>query len=67
MPYYKAVIEVLVNVEDEAEACDAISEALRPILRTFEPASCWIDWRYHNSNSVPHGPFQHPPRGFEYA
>lgn len=44
---YKATVEVFVAVNSEGEACDAIAEALRPLLREFAgPESCWIDWRY---------------------
>jgi len=64
--YYRATIEVLVDVEDEASACDAISEAIRPMLREFyegENETNWIDWRYAN-----HGdPAPHSGKGFEYA
>lgn len=35
MAYYKATIEILVDVGCEAEACDCISETMRPLLREF--------------------------------
>lgn len=65
MPLYKATIEVLVDVANEDEACDAISEAIRPMLRTFEPSSSWIDWRYANGGL--NVPYEHDGQGFEYA
>lgn len=64
MRYYKATIEVLVLVNDESEACDAISEAIRPMLREFDPNSSWIDWRYCDAASYP---VPHDGAGFEYA
>lgn len=65
MAYYKAQIEVLVDAENEAEACDAISEGLRPMLREFSPTPTnWIDWRYSDSASYP---VSHDGTGFEYA
>ena len=62
---YKATIEVLLDVEGFGEACDAISEALRPMLREFcdEGDTSWIDWRY-----APDGdPAPHDGEGFEYV
>lgn len=44
--YYIATIQVLVAADSEGEACDAMAEAIRPILRDFCPESSWIDWRY---------------------
>lgn len=68
MPYYKATIEVLVEVNSEAEACDAIAEAIRPILKMFSPPeaapSAWVDWRYANGHAIPE---PHNGEGFEYA
>lgn len=43
---FKATIHLFVDVEDEPEACDCISEALRPLLRRFEPESSVVDWSY---------------------
>lgn len=64
MAYYKATIEVLVDVNDETEAADAISEAMRPLLREFTPISSVIDWKYANTNLVPS---PDSGEGFEYA
>ena len=66
MPYFKAKIEVLIEVENEAEACDAIAEAIRPMLKEFydgEYETAWVDWRY-----TPNG-HPEPDSGadFEYA
>jgi len=62
MTYYKATIEILVDVEDEASACDCIAEAMRPLLREFTPSSSVIDWRY-----LADAPQPHDGEGFEYA
>lgn len=59
--YYKATIEILVEVEGYGEACDCLSEALRPILKNFEPNSSVIDWRYVVGPEVDSG------EGFEYS
>ena len=65
MAYYKATIEILVNVADETHACDCISEALRPLLREFAgPDSSVIDWRYAGAEGYPD---EHNGDGFEYA
>ena len=64
MPYFKATIELLVEADDDTEAADAISEGMRPMLKTFEPLSSWIDWRYSDCSIMP---FQHSGEGFEYA
>ena len=33
MAYFKATIEILVDADGEAEACDCVSETLREVLR----------------------------------
>jgi len=43
---YKATIEILVDVANEIEACDCLSEALRPLLKIYEPQSSIVDWAY---------------------
>lgn len=63
--YFKATIDVLIEADNEAEASDAISEALRPMLKEFEPSSSWIDWRYADS-TLAH-PLPDSGEGFEYA
>lgn len=64
LTYYKVTIEVLVEVDSETEACDAISETMRPLLREFAGSdSCIIDWRHLNCDS----PIPHDGSGFEYA
>ena len=57
--YLKAQIEVLVDVEGEAEACDMLAEMLRPHMRYFNPESCFIDWHYG------YRWFEHDGDGFE--
>jgi hypothetical protein len=65
MQYYKATIEVLIEADSEADACDAINEGLRPLLREFcEDETPWIDWRYFTEET---GPKEHDGEGFEYA
>lgn len=64
MAYHIATIQILVDVEDEGEAADLISETLREHLREFNPASAIIDWRYSDTA----GDWQpHDGEGFEYA
>ena len=64
MAYFKATIEVLVDVASEAEACDAISEAIRPMLQEFGADSAWVDWRYCDAASYP---TPSNGAGFEYS
>lgn len=64
MGYYKATIEILIWVDDEGEACDCISETMRPLLREFAgPESSVIDWRYAENG----GPEPDSGVGFEYS
>ena len=49
MAFYRATIDVLLQCDSEAEACDAVTEALWPLLKTCadEPSeTAWIDWKY---------------------
>lgn len=66
LPYFKATIEVLLKVDSDAEACDAIAEPIREMLNAFQKdgdESAWIDWKY-----APNGhPEPHDGAGFEYA
>lgn len=65
MGYFKASIEMLIEAENEASACDAVSEGLRPTLREFTAGgeSDLIDWRY-----APGGdPAPSDGEGFEYG
>ena len=57
----EAVIKIKVEAWDQAEALDAISEALRPLLRTYTPQSSIIDWLYV---SLPQEPLY--PQEYEY-
>lgn len=63
MPYI-ATIQVLLDVETEGEACDALAEGLRPLLQTFRPPypSAFVDWRYTEDG----GPVPADGTGFEY-
>jgi hypothetical protein len=67
MRYMKAAIEILLEVDDndEGQAADAISEAMRPLLREFAPGSSIIDWRY--AGGVEGYAEPHDGAGFEYA
>lgn len=47
MTIFKATVELYLNVENEAEACDGVAEMLREHIRAFAGSqSCLIDWRY---------------------
>jgi hypothetical protein len=65
--YYKATIEVLIEVNDGGEACDAIAEGLRPLLKAYAECpsqTAWIDWRYAPEATFPD---EHDGSGFELA
>lgn len=64
MSLFKATIELLLDVDREAGACDCIAETLRELLREFSPGSPLIDWRYAGADGEP---APHNGRGFEYA
>ncbi|MEZ5784350.1 MAG: hypothetical protein R3D70_22640 [Rhizobiaceae bacterium] len=64
MAYFKATIEILVDADGEAEACDCVSETLREVLREFSPSSPLIDWHYAGPDGDPQ---PHDGTGFEYA
>lgn len=67
MPLFMATIELLIDVPSEAEACDAVSETLRPLLKEFaeNPAdTCFVDWRYSDAHTIP---TLHDGSGFEYS
>lgn len=68
MPYRIATIEILVEADSYAEACDMLSEAMRSQLREFEPKSTIIDWRYALADDgAISGWNPHNGDGFEYA
>jgi len=60
---YKATIQILVDVNDEPEACDCIAETMRPLLREFSRDSAIVDWRYDSDGE----PIPDDGRGFEHA
>lgn len=64
MPFFKATIELLVDVTCESEACDCIAETLRNQLREFAAGSPLVDWRYAGVAGEPN---PHDGSGFEYA
>ena len=43
---YVATIDILIDVETEAEAMDAIAESIRPLMQAFNPQSCFKDWNW---------------------
>lgn len=43
---YRATVELLLDVNSEAEACDAVAEILRENTRKFVATSCLVDWRH---------------------
>jgi len=50
---YKAQVCLFIEVENDAEACDAVAEMLRDHIRRFAPESCLVDWRYSTELSHP--------------
>ena len=50
MPYI-ATIEILIDVETDAEACDAIAETMRSQMKAEAPTSCLLDWQWAQSIS----------------
>lgn len=60
----RATIEILFDADDATEACDAIAETMRPLLREFSGANApFIDWRYTPAGE----PEPHDGAGFEYS
>ena len=43
MTLYRAVVEVLVEADNEAGAMDAVAEMLRPLLQ--DPTCNMLDWQ----------------------
>lgn len=50
---YKATIDVFIDVEDEAGACDAVAETMRDHLQRYCEDSCIIDWSYNPGFPLP--------------
>lgn len=46
MALHRAVVELLVDVEDEASACDLMTSVLSEHLRRYNPTSELLDWQY---------------------
>lgn len=44
---YKATIDVFLDVESDAHACDGMAETMRDHLRRYAPESCIVDWGYN--------------------
>lgn len=54
MTIYKATVELYIDVENEAAACDAVSELLSCNLQAYVGAgSCFIDWRHIDPKASP--------------
>ncbi|RUX60131.1 hypothetical protein [Mesorhizobium sp. M7A.F.Ca.CA.002.12.1.1] len=43
MAKYIITVEILLEADGEGEACDAIAETMRPLLKEFG-GECFIDW-----------------------
>lgn len=66
MALYKATIEILLDVNNFSEACDALNESLRPMLKRFSDdaaSTAFIDWRFSNNATF----VKDSGEGFEYA
>ena len=50
---WKATVELYLDVQSEAEACDAVAEMLRPMLRHYDPSSCLVDWNHARQYGTP--------------
>jgi hypothetical protein len=50
---YTATIKVLLDVESDGEACDAMTAILTEQLRKYAPQSCLVDWQYVDTGSDP--------------
>ncbi len=46
---YVATIDILIDVETEAEAMDAVAETMRPLMKPFNSKSCLRDWMYFDN------------------
>ncbi|RWI46833.1 MAG: hypothetical protein EOQ93_29335 [Mesorhizobium sp.] len=62
---YIATIEIILEADSQAEACDAIAETMRPLLKEFG-GECFIDWG-HVEPSSPREATQEDAARFEYA
>lgn len=51
MPFI-ATIAILVDVETEAEAADAVAETMRQHMQQHEPKSCFRDWNYDDGGGA---------------
>jgi len=64
--YFKATIEILLEAETEVEACDAIAETMRPLMKTYArkpELTSFIDWQYLPPDWK--GPVEDNGEGFE--
>lgn len=53
MTIFRATIELFVQADSEAEACDAIAETMRDHLRKYAPSSAILDWQYESDPYMP--------------
>ena len=61
---YRARIELLLDVNSEAEAADAVSELLRDHLQcnaSVDEDTCLVDWRYAVPTETEFGPMEAEP------
>ena len=42
---YHVTVDLIVDVDERAEAYDALSAILTEAMRKYRPASCLVDWR----------------------
>jgi len=50
---FKATIDIYLEASAEGEACDAVAETLRPLLKRYTPDSCILDWQYNPAHAYP--------------
>lgn len=43
---FRAVVEVLIEADEEAGACDGMTAILTEQLQKYAPQSCLLDWQY---------------------
>jgi len=51
MPYV-ATIDILIDVETETEAADAVASAIHRLMRTYDNQSCFRDWMWSREEEL---------------
>ena len=71
MATYISTIQVLIEADSDAEACDALAEAMRPLVKAYAPnpaETSILDWRYDaDASGQILWPVQHDGSGFEFT